>query len=68
MISAPEATLPTTVTSPSGKKIVLPDRTIELSVDLPRPDAGQPPQTVRPRGRVDLGTTGRLGVTAWGRR
>jgi hypothetical protein len=30
------------------------------------PAPGQPPQTVRPDGRVDLGTTGRLGVTAWG--
>lgn len=31
------------------------------------PARDQPPQTVRPFGRVDLGTTGRLGVTAWGR-
>jgi hypothetical protein len=30
------------------------------------PAPGQPAQTVRPEGRIDLGTTGRLGVTAWG--
>jgi hypothetical protein len=30
------------------------------------PAPGQPPQTVRPDGPVDLGTTGRLGITAWG--
>jgi hypothetical protein len=29
------------------------------------PAPGQPPQTVRPEGRIDLGTTGRMGVTAW---
>lgn len=31
------------------------------------PAPGQPPQTVRPDHRMDLGTTGRLGVTAWRR-
>jgi hypothetical protein len=30
------------------------------------PVPGQPPQTVRPEGPVDVGTTGRMGVTAWG--
>lgn len=29
------------------------------------PAPGQPPQVVRPDGPVDVGTTGRLGVTAW---
>jgi hypothetical protein len=31
------------------------------------PAPGQVPQTVRPEGRLDLGTTGRLGITAWRR-
>ena len=31
------------------------------------PAPGQVPQTVRPEGRLDLGTTGRLGITAWSR-
>jgi hypothetical protein len=29
------------------------------------PAPGQPAQTIRPDGPIDLGTTGRLGVTAW---
>jgi hypothetical protein len=29
------------------------------------PAAGQSPQTVTPDGSIDLGTTGKLGVTAW---
>jgi hypothetical protein len=30
------------------------------------PAPGQPAQTVRPEGRIDVGTTGRIGITAWG--
>jgi hypothetical protein len=30
------------------------------------PAPGRPAQTIRPDGPIDLGTTGRLGVTAWG--
>lgn len=29
------------------------------------PAPGQPPQIVRPDGRIDVGTTGRVGITAW---
>jgi hypothetical protein len=70
-------TPPAPVTAAPGQRLVAGlvwrNRVTDTTVDPVKgtyleivPTPGQLPQTVRPDGSIDLGTTGQLGVTAWG--